>query len=177
MDKEHGPVLLGRRDDQVKLNGQRVELGEVEAGILKGAGEQLIKAVAAVVIKEKGGCGGKRLVAWCVPASKTALCLDIDVVDGGEDEDGRNENENENGDCGDNAQQGRRPDIPVASIFHDVLRYLIQKELPLHMLPSRTGFMPSLPVTRSIDYSGSTSCGKMLERSRSKFRNVAVWLL
>ena len=147
MDKEHGPVLLGRRDDQVKLNGQRVELGEVEAGILKGAGEQLIKAVAAVVIKEKGGCGGKRLVAWCVPASKTALCLDIDVVDGGEDEDGGDEDENV--DCGDNAQHGRRPDIPVASIFHDVLRYLIQKELPLHMLPSRIGFMPSLPVTSS----------------------------
>ena len=35
---EGGAVLVGRRDSQVKLNGQRIELGEVEGGVMRAGG-------------------------------------------------------------------------------------------------------------------------------------------
>ena len=71
-----GPLLLGRKDSQIKLNGQRVELGEIEAGVLRAAGKDLLRSVAVVLVRSKGGGGGEkpsfsrhqsqRLVAWCV---------------------------------------------------------------------------------------------------------------
>jgi acyl-CoA synthetase (AMP-forming)/AMP-acid ligase II len=154
-----GPLLLGRKDSQIKLNGQRVELGEIEAGVLRAAGKDLLRSIAVVLVRSKGG-GGKppsnrhqsqRLVAWCVPASSTALCLDIDAEEEEEEED----EEETGGQQKDRTpaqqqqQQGRRPDIEAAAIFHDVFRWLMQKELPLHMIPSRLGFLASLPVTSS----------------------------
>ena len=53
--------FLGRRDTQVKLNGFRVELGEIEANIEK------IKSVkyAAVLCREKGR--EKRVIAYVEP--------------------------------------------------------------------------------------------------------------
>ena len=50
-------MLLGRRDAQIKLNGQRVELGEVEAALLRAAGPQLLNAAAAVIVKPIAGNG------------------------------------------------------------------------------------------------------------------------
>jgi amino acid adenylation domain-containing protein len=59
---------LGRCDHQVKLRGFRVELGEVEAALLRHAGVM----EAAVALQAQGG-GGPRLVAYVVPTPGVAL--------------------------------------------------------------------------------------------------------
>ncbi|MEX3547625.1 MAG: amino acid adenylation domain-containing protein [Burkholderia sp.] len=55
----------GRSDQQVKVNGHRVEPGEIEA-VLEQSG--LVKQ-AAVVLRE--GAHGSQLAAWCVPTNAT----------------------------------------------------------------------------------------------------------
>ena len=45
-------VLLGRRDDQVKINGQRVELGEIEDAMRRTCGS-VVSEVKCVITREK----------------------------------------------------------------------------------------------------------------------------
>lgn len=54
--------FLGRRDTQVKLLGQRVEIGEVEAGL-----RRLPQVLDAAVVARDDETGGIRLVAYFVP--------------------------------------------------------------------------------------------------------------
>ena len=68
--------FLGRLDDQVKLRGIRIELGEVEAVL----GSQVGVAAAAVAVHPDGS-GGERLVAYLVSDSSNAMSV-ADVRDG-----------------------------------------------------------------------------------------------
>ncbi|MEV7954852.1 amino acid adenylation domain-containing protein [Streptomyces sp. NPDC088141] len=60
--------LLGRVDDQVKLRGHRIEIGEIEAHLAQWP--QLARTVVAV---RPDGRGEDVLCAYCVPAEGTAL--------------------------------------------------------------------------------------------------------
>ncbi|MFC5666057.1 amino acid adenylation domain-containing protein [Kitasatospora misakiensis] len=63
-----GLAYLGRNDQQVKLRGHRVELGEVEAG-LRAAPQ--VRDAAALVVRD--GAGNELLTALVVPAGPGAL--------------------------------------------------------------------------------------------------------
>ena len=54
---------LGRNDDTVKINGARVELGEVEAALL-----ELDTVAEAAVVAQSGSDGSLRLVGYVVPS-------------------------------------------------------------------------------------------------------------
>ena len=60
--------FLGRIDQQVKIRGVRVELGEVEARL-----RALPDVREAVVVARPAPGGGHRLVAYCVPGSEGSL--------------------------------------------------------------------------------------------------------
>lgn len=85
----HGPVLyrsgdmarfradgalefLGRRDQQVKIRGHRIELGEVEAAIKQTANE-LGCGLREVIVRAQKSTRGSHLLAWCVLDDITAM--------------------------------------------------------------------------------------------------------
>lgn len=55
-------VLLGRRDNQIKIRGMRVDLGEIEATLVQHA-----DVLEAVVLDQPHPAGDKRLAAYVVP--------------------------------------------------------------------------------------------------------------
>jgi len=57
--------FLGRKDSQVKINGFRVELGEIESVLNK---SELVRS--CVVLAKKGPDGNKRLIGYVVPLAK-----------------------------------------------------------------------------------------------------------
>src|SRR5690606_33953441 len=69
----HDGALLyaGRRDDQVKVRGVRIELGEVEAGI-----RQHVAGLADVVAAVRGKGEGTRLCAWVV--AREGVAFDVE---------------------------------------------------------------------------------------------------
>jgi len=54
-------AFLGRQDDQVKINGYRIELGDVACTLIRHP-----KVRAAEVVTEQNGCDAARLVAYLV---------------------------------------------------------------------------------------------------------------
>jgi acyl carrier protein len=71
--REDGAIeFLGRLDHQVKINGHRIELGEVEAALRRHPALQ-----DAVVTAHPDGSVEKRLVAYIIPANGTAPTVDV----------------------------------------------------------------------------------------------------
>ena len=74
--REDGKIdLLGRKDDQVKVNGYRVELGEVEKAILR------TNLVSSCVVIAPYITGKRRLVACCVLTPTRQSDTAIDTMD------------------------------------------------------------------------------------------------
>lgn len=65
MMPDHNMEFLGRKDNQVKINGFRVELGEIES-VLNSSEE----VYNAIVLARDSASGGKRLAAYVVPKGK-----------------------------------------------------------------------------------------------------------
>jgi amino acid adenylation domain-containing protein len=63
--RDGGISFLGRNDDQVKLRGHRIELGEIRAGLVKHDG---VKAGEAVV--KQNAAGIPTLIAYAVPTAE-----------------------------------------------------------------------------------------------------------
>ncbi|WP_428242465.1 amino acid adenylation domain-containing protein [Gynuella sp.] len=60
--KADGNLLFhGRRDNQIKIRGNRVELGEVEAVLLK---DRSVQEAAVIAVDHEAQDGTKRLIAW-----------------------------------------------------------------------------------------------------------------
>jgi len=57
-----GLIFLGRADEQIKLGGRRIELGEIDAAL------QALPGVAAAAAAVKGPIGGQVLVGYVVPS-------------------------------------------------------------------------------------------------------------
>ncbi|KAI0544323.1 hypothetical protein F4679DRAFT_565477 [Xylaria curta] len=72
-------VYLGRRDSQVKIRGQRVETGEVEAGLREQLSGHTIPVVEAV--KRTGPSGGTLLIAFLIESSQGSEDTDAHILD------------------------------------------------------------------------------------------------
>ena len=68
--------FVGRRDGQVKVNGQRIELGEIESRL---SADRHVNI--AVVVQPKAGPGKKKLVAILTLASTTGTVEGTDVAE------------------------------------------------------------------------------------------------
>ncbi|WP_367140667.1 MULTISPECIES: amino acid adenylation domain-containing protein [Streptomyces] len=108
---------LGRSDDQVKLRGQRIELGEVEAVL---ATHPRVRQAAVVV--HDSATGGQQLVGYVVPAS-----------------DGEGERAEPAGGAG---QLTLGPGLGAAE-----LRAFLARRLPQAMVPATITVVDEMPLT------------------------------
>ncbi|HWG23387.1 Pls/PosA family non-ribosomal peptide synthetase [Actinospica sp.] len=65
-----GLVFLGRADEQIKLGGRRIELGEIDAAL------QALPGVAAAAAAVRGPAGGQVLIGYVVPSEPVPDSLD-----------------------------------------------------------------------------------------------------
>ncbi|KAI0472336.1 hypothetical protein F4859DRAFT_522260 [Xylaria cf. heliscus] len=72
-------VYLGRGDSQVKIQGQRIETGEVEAGLRQQLSGNTIPVVEAV--KRTGQSGSTLLIAFLIESSESSEDADARILD------------------------------------------------------------------------------------------------
>ena len=126
--------FLGRADFQVKVNGYRIELAEIESVLLDDA---RVKE-AAVAVHDRVG-GGKQLVAYVVqapPAGRGVTDQDVtdqDVADQDvADQDGAD-------------QDGAATDGAVMAV--DGLKIMLAAKLPEYMVPAVFIFLDQMPLS------------------------------
>ncbi|MFF4764776.1 amino acid adenylation domain-containing protein, partial [Streptomyces sp. NPDC001292] len=110
--------FVGRADEQVKLRGFRVELGEVEAAL---AGHEQVAQVAAVVREDVPG--DKRLVAYVMPTNAGGA-TDVTGATGADDAGGAG----------------------GTTLPSDLLAFAARR-LPAYMVPTAVVVLASLPLT------------------------------
>ncbi|APE36002.1 hypothetical protein BOX37_21015 [Nocardia mangyaensis] len=116
---------LGRSDLQVKLNGQRIELGEVEAALLRQPG---IAQAAATVVSD---AGVDRLVGYVVPGTATGhrdAAADVVTATNG---------------------HAVAADAESAGSDASALRAALAAELPGYLVPAVVITLDSFPVNTS----------------------------
>ena len=157
-------ALVGRLDAQVKINGRRVELGDVDAAV-KGAAPRLVAESAAVVADADG-----RLVAWCAcrdeehegpPESDHSdahpnAAKDSDGSSGAiERAFGERVSLNVRGESPSYSEDSRRSPEDEdgkrkkTALRRAALRWLVAAALPAALVPSRFAFADRLPTTRT----------------------------
>ena len=117
--------MMGRKDCQVKINGQRIELEEIDSVIQKLFLSFPLFQTSSVV-KHKNG----KLISFCVPIDPSLL-------------DHFDNNNNNNNDQIEKLKEKKR------ELTRKFLRFECEKRLPLIMTPSSFLFIEKLPVTRS----------------------------
>jgi amino acid adenylation domain-containing protein len=113
---------LGRLDHQVKIRGNRVELGEIEAALLEHPAVREAVVVAREDASPAGGSPDQRLVAYVVANKESTM------------------------------EQEERQGAEDRSVFSafcspQELRAFLQPRLPSYMLPSAFVFLDTLPLT------------------------------
>ncbi|WP_421797792.1 non-ribosomal peptide synthetase [Haliscomenobacter sp.] len=68
---DHSIEILGRSDDQVKINGNRIELGEIRTVLM-----QYPTILEAIVLTRTETSGNKQLLAYFVPQQDTVVVVD-----------------------------------------------------------------------------------------------------
>ncbi len=124
---------LGRADNQVKVRGFRVELGEIESALLQHPG---VREAAAVVRQDNGG--PKQVVAYVVAdrASNT-------------DHAPRNSNSNTQHATRNTQHASRLTPHALNTFSLSGLRESMQSALPSYMVPSAYVVMDALPLNRN----------------------------
>lgn len=114
--------VVGRRDSQVKINGQRVELGEVEAAVCASAPRLVAECAVSTPRLDAAEPRSKAIVAWCVPPPQSGRCPKTLENAGGRES--------------------------FSALRADALRWLVASRVPPHMVPSRFGVAwVGLPTT------------------------------
>lgn len=125
--------FCGRVDHQVKVNGYRVELGEIEAALRAQVGVS-----EAVVIALDDAVGNKQLVAYVVPRRAGHA----DHADRGDtDTDTEQTNIAERADT--NGTERATSELPLAPALRTQLKQL----LPSYMVPANIVLLEKLPLT------------------------------
>ncbi|CAH9057846.1 D-alanine--D-alanyl carrier protein ligase [Pseudoalteromonas holothuriae] len=118
--------FIGRDDQQLKIRGFRVELGEIAAGI-----EQFQQVSQVYVVAERPDAAEPRLVAYIVPklAAQVEPALELDDADNG------------------TVAQYKMNDF--AKQWLDMLKHSIASALPSYMVPHDYVMLVELPITQN----------------------------
>ncbi|MBV9792200.1 MAG: amino acid adenylation domain-containing protein [Chloroflexi bacterium] len=133
---------LGRRDEQVKLRGFRIEIGEIEAVL---ATHPAIRQ-CAVLAREIGG--NTRLVAYVTEEPRTKN-LEPRMTEQGNKETKEQRTKNKEQDERTNVSTIIPPSPVATGEGGEGLRNFLQDRLPAYMIPSAFVLLDALPVTPS----------------------------
>lgn len=124
--------IVGRRDSQVKINGQRVELGEVEAAVCASAPRLVAECVVSTPRLDAAEPRSKAIVAWCVPPRSGVVRSPPKTLENAQPTPLENAGGRES----------------FSALRADALRWLVASRIPPHMVPARFGVAwVGLPTT------------------------------